>query len=629
MKFKKVLAGFTAAALAVGSLSLISFAADEDVTDRELSTGSLGAAELVENQWDPGKVLNPSVTLDNKWGSPAPVKGYSAVEIEYTCDAVDEIANLYLVAQNGTMPNDWFQKQAAAEASGKITLDLSTVQDKTYECLLVQVQPAATYAIGDTFDPKFTVTSAKLIADKSAEDSGDESSDDSSKPEENEPGEVTAPTDFIDSTGKAAIGVGEDGVSFSHYTWDLAEFLDEGKTIADIKKVKVVFSDESVATMKNGAGGGLSLTTKDVEWLQKSWCNGCGEKESHDYQLDEETKSVTYIVADDVVIEEIAKINMQKWWGSLVDVVKLEILDNTDAVIGTIENEEGDEPDDPVVPDSITATVKFYTQGNEAGGWAWVDNGGTEYTITSDSDAVELKWEPIAVDPQVADADSFGQGGLQISLGGELALVGTKLNVEITDIMLDGNAIDDVVGEYTVVANWDSTAAEIMILVDFINYETVGKNLSAKVKVTTVSAENPGDTSSSGDTSEPEESKPVIVDNGGNFVTPGGSTSDKPADTTAADESKPAETAGDTSAENKPVDTAKPADDTTDNGDDSSSAPSQAPDAAEGTQAPAAGNTNGDSNANNADKNQNTGIVLAFIPAIAAAAGVVISKKRK
>lgn len=624
MKFKKVLAGFTAAALAVGSLSLVSFAADEEYIDVTVNTGYDFLSCILFTDGDNTYVVNGETVesaywtqidrQDNDGENTVYAGAFGGSEEEGFTQSVKFKAL-------ATNTNPVFTVMMWSNDLGKtighsVTLDLTKAENNVLNVGLT--------GTGDVADEQTYSWYYLQDADISyiAVEQGDE-------PEE--PGEVTAPDDFIDSTGKAEILAQEDGVTFSHYNWDLGGCLDEGKTIADIKKVKVIFSDESVDQMTtSGAGGALVFMTEGSDWATNArmWCNGCAEDEEHDCQLDAETKSVTYIVADDVVADY-ANINMQKWWGTaLVEIVKLEILDSTDAVIGTIEK-EGDEPDDPVVPDSIPATVKFFTQGNENGDWAWVDNGDTEYTITSDSEAVDVKWEPITLSSKVTDADGFGRGGLQISCT-DLALAGTKLNVEITDIMLDGNAIDDVVGEYALEENWDLTAIEIMILLDFINYETVGKDVSAKVKITTVSEENPGDTSSSDNTSEPEENTPVIVDNGnGNFVVPGGS-SNQPSDTTA-DESKPAETAGDTSAENKPADATKPADDTTANGDDSSSAPSQqATEVTMDVQATDANNNvNGDSNANNADKNQNTGIVLAFIPAVAAAAGVVISKKRK
>ena len=160
MKLKKVLASALAAAMTLTTVVTTSFAA-EDIT---LTTGSLGEAELVEDQWNPGAISNPNITLDNKWGNAFAVEGYSSAEITYTCGNPSDVANIYLVAQSGTMPNSWYQQMATPAESGTITLDFSSVQDKTYECLLVSVQPIDTYSIGDNFNPDFTVTSAKLIS---------------------------------------------------------------------------------------------------------------------------------------------------------------------------------------------------------------------------------------------------------------------------------------------------------------------------------------------------------------------------------------------------------------------------------------------------------------------------------
>lgn len=158
-----------------------------------------------------------------------------------------------------------------------------------------------------------------------------------------------------------------------------------------------------------------------------------------------------------------------------------------------------------------------------------------------------------------------------------------------------------------------------------------GKNVT--VTSVTLTIKSSGSTGGNNDNDEDNDNnKPGYIpgDSGSTSdgSTSGGSTS-TPSDTTAE-----AETTASTEATAAPVEDTtadnKPAEDTTDNGDDSSSAPPQIVPQATEEQAPAATDAvNGDSNANNADKNQNTGAALALIPAIAAAAGVVISKKRK
>lgn len=281
--------------------------------------------------------------------------------------------------------------------------------------------------------------------------------------------------------------------------------------------------------------------------------------------------------------------------------------------------------DEPTVPDSIPATIKFYTQGNEAGGWAWKDNGDTAYTITSDSDAVEVKWEPVAVDDtKVTSADGFAKGGLQIAFSDpDLTLTGTKLNVEITDIMLGDTAIDDIVGEYTIVKNWDSSGTEIQIPLAFLTYDAVGKNLSAKVKVTTVTEKDPDDTEPKPD--EPDEPDEPVEGENSAFVDP--VVTNSPAATTPAE------------AETQPEATQPGSSDGSDNSDpNGSQSDAGQPNVTEpdvvvpgsavedpGTQTP--GNVDG--TGDGTEKPVATGFAIAFIPAAAAAVMAIVSKKRK
>ncbi len=162
MRFKRAMAASMAAVMAVSSAVVCQITASAAADETTLSTGSLGSAELTEDQYNKGQIAKPTITLDNKWGNATSLSGYGKVVVSYTCDAVDDIANIYLVAQNGTV--QWHQATANPQANGTITLDLSDVQDKTYEAICLLVEPASKYSIGDTFDPKFTVTSATLYS---------------------------------------------------------------------------------------------------------------------------------------------------------------------------------------------------------------------------------------------------------------------------------------------------------------------------------------------------------------------------------------------------------------------------------------------------------------------------------
>ena len=161
MRIRRLMAASMAGVMAIGS-SIVCQITASAATSVDLATGSIGSTTLEEDQWNPGNISKPSLTLDNKWGNAASLEGYSKIVVSYTCEAASDIANLYLVAQNGTV--NWLQQAASAQESGTIELDVSGSQDKTYEAIVFLVEPASTYATGDEFDPKITITSATLVS---------------------------------------------------------------------------------------------------------------------------------------------------------------------------------------------------------------------------------------------------------------------------------------------------------------------------------------------------------------------------------------------------------------------------------------------------------------------------------
>lgn len=170
-------------------------------TDVELKTGKIEGGVLKHNEWDsnPNAIANPQFIFKENWDKPEALAGYDSLVIEYTCGNTKDVGGFSLVAQSvdqatwdksfknltfGPLPNGWYNTTVdGAKASGTITLDLSKVQDCGYQVLLVQVIPAEGFKIGDNFDPQVEITSAKLVAKKSA----DESKPDDSQPEESKP----------------------------------------------------------------------------------------------------------------------------------------------------------------------------------------------------------------------------------------------------------------------------------------------------------------------------------------------------------------------------------------------------------------------------------------------------------
>lgn len=158
MKLKKLLAAVTAAALAVTTMAF-TVNADGDV---RLSLGSMGAAELVQTEWSGDSFGLPTIELDSCWGNPKSFENYNSIEIEYTCSNLSEVMNVYLAIDGGTLP-EWTSVWTPPSASGKITLDLSSFRDCTYEVISVGAQPIDGYKTGDTFNPGITVKSAKFV----------------------------------------------------------------------------------------------------------------------------------------------------------------------------------------------------------------------------------------------------------------------------------------------------------------------------------------------------------------------------------------------------------------------------------------------------------------------------------
>ena len=95
MRFKRAMAASMAAVMAVSSAVVCQVTASA-VTDEALSTGSIGSAVLIEDSYNQGFVAKPEVALDTSWSNAKSFSGYGKIEVSYTCDAVDEIANIYI-----------------------------------------------------------------------------------------------------------------------------------------------------------------------------------------------------------------------------------------------------------------------------------------------------------------------------------------------------------------------------------------------------------------------------------------------------------------------------------------------------------------------------------------------------
>lgn len=191
--------------------------------------------------------------------------------------------------------------------------------------------------------------------------------------------------------------------------------------------------------------------------------------------------SIIENVPDDKVLKELGyQLTIKGDKGGIDD------MDNG-AIVKVNSAATGNDDPPPAAPTEIPAIVVVYTQGNEAGGWDWASCEDVEVTITADTDPVELSWT--IANASVDSEDKLGQTGVQVAVSGEnsMSFVGTKLNIEITDITIGGEAKADIKGEYALVANWNNTGAERMVLLDS-GFDDYGKEITCKVKVTLVSS---------------------------------------------------------------------------------------------------------------------------------------------
>ena len=127
--------------------------------------------------------------------------------------------------------------------------------------------------------------------------------------------------------------------------FNVADILPEDVNIADVYGVSVVFTDASAAVLAEGAGGGFIFSTASNNWNQLQWCNGCGEDEAHDIQLDTEKNSITrmetapFFTAEDISGEEgtYGQIALSEWWGGDIAYSTIDFLGKDGSVIGTYE----------------------------------------------------------------------------------------------------------------------------------------------------------------------------------------------------------------------------------------------------------------------------------------------------
>ncbi len=110
---------------------------------------------------------------------------------------------------------------------------------------------------------------------------------------------------------------------------DISDFIAKyDAEVDDVYGVKVVFDEDSKAVIANGAGGGFIFNTESGGWDQKQWCNGCGDDEGHEIQVEADGVSIVRLEAtpfskDDSWVQVV----LCMWWGGDITIANIQLLD--------------------------------------------------------------------------------------------------------------------------------------------------------------------------------------------------------------------------------------------------------------------------------------------------------------
>lgn len=124
---------------------------------------------------------------------------------------------------------------------------------------------------------------------------------------------------------------------------DVADVLPSTVKVEDVYGVRFNLTDASAAVLAEGAGGGFIFSTASNNWNQLQWCNGCGEDEKHDIQLDTATNSITrlektpFFTAEDISGNEgtYGQIALSEWWGGDIAYKSIDFLAADGTVLGS------------------------------------------------------------------------------------------------------------------------------------------------------------------------------------------------------------------------------------------------------------------------------------------------------
>ncbi len=159
--------------IATGDVTSVSYELLTEMPDLVLPTGSYIEGEIEEAEiWDdeiggPVKTGDPNLApnvVSVEGDMARPLNGYKAVLIDYTATNPEAAGGIEFIIHGWEADGTgWVAKYFELENEGTIAIDLSGMQDKTYQQIYINVVAPAIAKVGDAFAPGFTVTSAKLV----------------------------------------------------------------------------------------------------------------------------------------------------------------------------------------------------------------------------------------------------------------------------------------------------------------------------------------------------------------------------------------------------------------------------------------------------------------------------------
>lgn len=597
MKLKKVLAGFTAAALAVGSVSLVSWAADESkIKEETVATFAFadGQSPVLGNWGSVWCMANDVDVAESEYDSHFIKVTLSDIG-DYTNDDGSK-TDFDTIVEWGFLKQSWFSfiNLYYGPEGNQTTYKGTPEEGCSSEQAIVYFEFDGTTGFNlQAGHVPFTVASVELIKRVEESEANTSEPDDTSEPEEDETTDVEFPEGY-EQNGETISGEH----TFAAPSWNPSsedadgsfEYLNASLFTSEDDLIIVSVSSDAGAYPANWQVALGADYDNQAKWNDYSDDNA-------ENKLFIQAKVGDVMAAADDGIDSLDKLNgvyVKLWHAEIGHKIKYSIIlaKKTNGVT---------EPEDPENP----GEEKVIKQGEHTFVKSeWGDY--TESTIaTIEASKLSSVDDYIVVEvtpKQAENSSSWKIGFIPQPVSGEQWNLNyceedpaLKIRAKVADILavLDLTSIADI--NNIVVQVWGTSVGDV------IDY--------------TISIESAGGNNNNPTVTEPEETDPPLI------IYPPATT--EPSATAPA-ETEPGATVPDVTEPDVSI-----PDNTDQGGSEPDNTTADEPDVVPGTSIEDSGNSNVGGEGDGTDKPVATGFAIAFVPAAAAAAMAVISKKRK